>query len=140
MSCCVLLNWYLENSEDPDEMQHGHQGLRCLLRQDRPSEKEIQHVLEIVYALSTLYIKMLRGTNVKMVGRRGGRCNFVFCFMRGSRKLCQRGSNSDNVFFDEGREVPSSTKEDNHRPANDTPFQWRFAGGPMMAQHCMLAR
>ena len=23
------------------------------------------------------------------------------------------------------------------RPANETPFKWRFAGGPMMAQHGM---
>ena len=32
--------------------------------------------------------------------------------MRGSRKFCQRESNSNNVFFsfDEGREDPNSTK------------------------------
>ena len=31
--------------------------------------------------------------------------------MRGSRKFCQKGSNSDNnVFFDEGREDSNSTK------------------------------
>ena len=31
--------------------------------------------------------------------------------MRGSRKVCQRGSNFDN-FFDEGREDQNSTKSD----------------------------
>ena len=37
----------LANSEDPDEMPHDaafHQGLRCLLRQKRPSEKEIHFI------------------------------------------------------------------------------------------------
>ena len=35
----------LANSEDPDEMLHNaafHQGLHCLLRQNRSSEKEIK--------------------------------------------------------------------------------------------------
>ena len=35
----------LANSEDPDEMQHNaafHQGLHCLLRLKKASEKEIQ--------------------------------------------------------------------------------------------------
>ena len=26
-------------------------------------------------------------------------------------------------------------KAGHHRPASETPFKWRFAGGPMMAQH-----
>ena len=30
--------------------------------------------------------------------------------MRGSRKFCQRGSNSDNFFFDVGKEDPKSSK------------------------------
>ena len=30
-------------------------------------------------------------------------------------------------------------KVGHHRPASETPFKWRFAGGPMMAQHWMLA-
>ena len=36
----------LANSEDPDEMPHNvafHQGLHCLLRLNRSSEKEIQY-------------------------------------------------------------------------------------------------
>ena len=56
--------------------------------------------------------------------------------MRGSRKLCQRGSNSNNVFFvfDEGKEDPNITTS---RPSSA--FKWCFAGGPMMAQHkCWL--
>ena len=37
----------LANSEDPDAMQHHaafHQGLHCLLRQNRSSEKEIKYL------------------------------------------------------------------------------------------------
>ena len=40
----------LENSEDPDEMQHNaafHQGLHCLLRLKQPSGTEIHHNLKI---------------------------------------------------------------------------------------------
>ena len=66
----------------------------------------------------------------------GGTC----IYMRGSRKFCLRGSNSDNVFFFlnfylflllffcKGREDQNKTKR-------VSPFKWRFAGGPMVAQH-----
>ena len=30
-------------------------------------------------------------------------------------------------------------KAGHYRPASETPFQWRFAGGQMAALHCMLA-
>ena len=36
---------------------------------------------------------------------------------------------------DEGREDPKNTKYGHHLPASETPFKWRFAGRPMMAQH-----
>ena len=26
-----------------------------------------------------------------------------------------------------------------HWPASETPFEWRFAGGPIVARHCLLA-
>ena len=52
--------------------------------------------------------------------------------------------NSDNVYLnyyfcffylvDDGRERVT-TKTGHHRSASETPFQWRFAGGPMMTQH-----
>ena len=63
--------------------------------------------------------------------------------MRG-KKFCQRGSNSDNVFIfifliflvDEGRESKETPLNiDHHQHASEAPFEWRFAGGPMMAQH-----
>ena len=41
----------LANSEDLDEMAQNaafHQGLHCLLRQNRSSEKEIQYFMEII--------------------------------------------------------------------------------------------
>ena len=41
----------LANSEDPDEMPHNaafHQGLHCLLRKKRYSEKQMQFYLEII--------------------------------------------------------------------------------------------
>ena len=55
--------------------------------------------------------------------------------MRESRKFCLSGGptqSKDFSFFlfflvDEGREDPNTTKSG--------PFEWRFAGGPMMAQH-----
>ena len=40
-----------------------------------------------------------------------------------------------NMFFslvDEGRENPNTTKSGYHRHASETPFKWRFAGGPMI--------
>ena len=38
----------------------------------------------------------------------------------------------------EGREDLNITITGHHRPASETPFKWRFAGVPMMAQHCWL--
>ena len=64
---------------------------------------------------------------------------FIIDNMRGSRKLCQRGSNSDNVLFFSsfsmrGKRIQITIKAGQHRPASETPFKWRFAGGPKMAQ------
>ena len=57
--------------------------------------------------------------------------------MRGSRKLWQRGSNSDNVFFlvDEELEDPNTTKGGPPSPRQRNAIYWRFAGEPMVAQH-----
>ena len=44
----------LANSEDPDEMPH-HQGMNCLLRQNRSSEKEMQYLLEIITCDPSIY-------------------------------------------------------------------------------------
>ena len=54
--------------------------------------------------------------------------------MRGSREFCLRGSISEYFSFDEGREDQIPRKAGDHRPANETPFKWRFVGGPMIAQ------
>ena len=61
--------------------------------------------------------------------------------MHGSRKFWQRGSTSDNVFFpgNEGERIQIPLKVGHNWPASETPFEWRFAGGSMMAQHWMLA-
>ena len=48
----------LTNSEDSDEMPHNaafHQGLHCLLRQKRSSEKEIQFNLVILNCHFSIY-------------------------------------------------------------------------------------
>ena len=45
--------------------------------------------------------------------------------------------NSDNVFFFSffrGERIEISLKSGHRRPASETPFKWRFAGVPMMAQ------
>ena len=62
--------------------------------------------------------------------------------MRGSRKFCQRWSNSGNVvyFLEGGREdsntIKSGTLSTRQRNAVQMAlFKWRFAGGPMIAQH-----
>ena len=69
--------------------------------------------------------------------------------MRGSRKFCQRGSNFGNVFLlffvclffffslMKGGRIQIPLLASHQRPANETPFKWRFAGGPMMAQYGM---
>ena len=43
------------------------------------------------------------------------------------------------LFFIRGKRIQISLKAGHHRPASETPFKWRFAGGPMMAQHWLLA-
>ena len=56
--------------------------------------------------------------------------------MRGSRKFSQRGSKLDTFFLvDEGIEDPVMTINGPSTAASETPFKWRFAGGPMMTQH-----
>ena len=50
----------LAKSEDLDEMPHDaafHQGLHCLLRQKRPSEKEIQLYFEVILTCDPLDIQ-----------------------------------------------------------------------------------
>ena len=65
------------------------------------------------------------------------------CNMRTSRKFCQRGSNSDSVFFlflvDEWEIIQIALKASHIRSVRETPFKWRFAGGSMMAKLWMLA-
>ena len=44
------------------------------------------------------------------------------------------------ILIDKGGKGPNTTKSwGNYWPASETPFKWRFAGGPMMARHAMLA-
>ena len=42
-------------------------------------------------------------------------------------------------FFCVGGIYPVSIRHGHHLPASKTPFEWRFAGGPMVARDCMLA-
>ena len=65
---------------------------------------------------------------------------FLTKFIRGSRKMfCQSVSKSPTVttLFQlmrvESYHIP--IKAGHHRPASETSFKWRFAGGPMMAKH-----
>ena len=39
------------------------------------------------------------------------------------------------IFFIRGKRIQIALKADHHRPASEMPFKWRFACGPMMAQH-----
>ena len=38
-------------------------------------------------------------------------------------------------FWIKRKRIQIALKADRHRPASETPFKWRFAGGPMMAPH-----
>ena len=38
-------------------------------------------------------------------------------------------------FFDGGERIQIPLKAGHHLPASETPFKWRFAGGPMLVQH-----
>ena len=54
--------------------------------------------------------------------------------VRGSRKFCQKGPNTDNVFLKEWREDPDATKS-----GPSSSIKWRLAGLPIMAERRMLA-
>ena len=56
-------------------------------------------------------------------------------YMGGSRKLFQRESKFDYVFFVDEERIQIPLLAGHHRPAIETPFKWRYAGVPMMAQH-----
>ena len=45
----------------------------------------------------------------------------------------QRGSDFEIFLVDVWIQIP--LKSGHHRPASETPFKWRFAGGPMMTQY-----
>ena len=56
--------------------------------------------------------------------------------MRGSRKFCQRGSNSEKCFcycffqlIRRGERIQITLKAGHHRPNRETPFKWHFADG-----------
>ena len=64
--------------------------------------------------------------------------------MRESRKFCQRGPTLTSFYFYffymmRGGRIQIQLLAGHERTASETPFKWRFAGGPMMAQHGMLA-
>ena len=54
--------------------------------------------------------------------------------MRGSRKFCQKGSNSDNVFFFlmRGERIQIGIKEGNHRPPAKRHYPWWADEGPTL--------
>ena len=63
--------------------------------------------------------------------------------MRGSRKFCQRGSNSDKfffvLFFRGERGAKNHNEQAKFRPTSKTPLKWRFADRPIMAHiECWL--
>ena len=71
----------------------------------------------------------------------GGGAGSNSIYMRKPRKFCQRGSNLDNiflVFFSLLGRIKMSIKAGHHRPTSKTPFKWRFADVPIIAQHRIL--
>ena len=53
--------------------------------------------------------------------------------MRGSRKFCQKGSNTEVFLADGMKRIEMPLKTGHHRPASETPL--RFVGVPIMAHH-----
>ena len=52
------------------------------------------------------------------------------------QKVLPEGSNSDVFISDnEGERIQIPLKLGHHRPASETPFKWRLAGGQIMAEH-----
>ena len=49
-----------------------------------------------------------------------------------------RGGPTLPMFSGEGERIQIPLKAGQYRPASETPFKWRFAGGPIMAQHNTL--
>ena len=82
--------------------------------------KYIQYVLEIAYVIGTLYQNLLRGADVKMVGR------FVSFADPESSVL---GGPTLTTFFMRGERIQIALKDDHYRPASETPFKWCFASG-----------
>ena len=79
---------------------------------------------------------VLREAHIKAVSELVAFCQtHVKCYMRGSRKFCQRGVNFFFLFLIRGKRIQIALKAGHHGPASETPFKWRFAGGPMLAQH-----
>ena len=62
--------------------------------------------------------------------------------MRGSKKFFRGVPNLITFFFlllhGEGRKDPNTTISGPSTARQRQPFKWRFAGGPMVAQHWML--
>ena len=54
--------------------------------------------------------------------------------MRGARKFCPRGFILIFFLVDEGIEDPNTPINGPSSACSETLFQWRFVGGPMMAQ------
>ena len=62
----------------------------------------------------------------------------LLSIMCGSRKLCQRGSNSVKFFF-RGARLHNHQKAGNYRPASEMQLKCCFAGGPIMVHiECWL--
>ena len=55
---------------------------------------------------------------------------YIMC---GSRTFFQRESKFDDYFLVD--KVIDDTNTAINGPASETPLKWRFAGGPLMAQH-----
>ena len=56
------------------------------------------------------------------------------------QKVLSEGSDSDSVLFCIYVQLVKIPLKAGHRqPVSETPFKWRFACGPKMAEHCVLA-
>ena len=104
-------------------MQNGDKGLSRLIRKVVVRSSYLLNQMDIDFSVCRPCSGSLSDDNVNM---------------RGSKNVCQMGSNSDNgffVFLVEKRDIKIPLEAGHVRPACKTPFKWRFAGVQMMAQH-----
>ena len=79
----------------------------------------MQVIIEKLKKKTTYLLMVYACADPESFVRGGPTLTFYFCFL----------------FLMRGGRIQIPLLADHQRPASKTPFKWRFAGGPMVAQH-----